>query len=117
MTDQQQLQEPTIDDADQDTFNPLSEKAKDKEKSFQKMFAFIRKPFMLSRNKSGTIHATILEGNVLETMQLSSLRIASKIKRLIRDEFGFRPPKQMVAELVEELQDQADDTPLEVDDD
>lgn len=114
MTDHEKLQEPAIDDADQDAFNPLSEKAKDKEKFFQKMFAFIRKPLMLTRNKSGTIHATILEGNVLETMQLSSLRIASKIKRLIRDEFGFRAPKQMIAELVEELQDQADDTPLEV---
>ncbi len=69
---------------------------------------------MLSRNKSGTIHATILAGDVLETMQLTSARIGSKIKKLIRDEFGFRASKQMVAELVEELQDQTNDTILEV---
>jgi putative DNA primase/helicase len=114
MIKQEKLPELVVDDDDAETHNPLSEKAKEKEKFFQKMFAFIRSPFMLSRNKSGTIHATILAGDVLETMQLTSARVGSKIKKMISDEFGFRAPKQMVAELVEELQDQANDAPLEV---
>lgn len=114
MIEQDKLPEQVVDDSDHELHNPLSEKAREKEKFFQKMFAFIHDQFMLSRNKSGTIHATILAGDVLETMQLTSARIGSKIKKLIRDEFGFRAPKQMVAELVEEMQDQANDTPLEV---
>lgn len=114
MTDNEKLPEQAVDDNDEDTRNPLSKRAREKEKFFQKMLAFLQGHFMLSRNKSGTIHATILVGDVLETMQLDSARIGSKIKKMIRDEFGFRAPKQMVAELLEELQDQADDTPLEV---
>jgi hypothetical protein len=114
MIEQEKLPEQVVDDSGDELHNPLSEKAREKEKFFQKMFAFVQGQFMLSRNKSGTIHATILAGDVLETMQLTSARIGSKIKKLIRDEFGFRASKQMVAELVEELQDQANDTTLEV---
>jgi hypothetical protein len=102
------------DERDEDAQNPLSEKAIEKEKFFQKMLAMISGKLMLTRNKSGTTHATILAGDVLETMQLTSARIGSKIKKMIRDEFGFRAPKPMVAELIEELQDQANDAPLEV---
>lgn len=114
MTNQEEMPEQAVDDCGEDTHNPLSEKAREKEKFFQKMFAFIQGQFMLSRNKSGTLHATILSGEVLETMQLNSVRIGSKIKKMIRDEFGFRASKQMVAELVEELQDQANDNLLEI---
>jgi len=81
MTDNEKLPEQAVNDNDEDTHNPLSERAREKEKFFQKMLAFLQSHFMLSRNKSGTIHATILVGDVLETMQLDSARIGSKIKK------------------------------------
>jgi putative DNA primase/helicase len=114
MTNQEKVPEQVGDDSDDDTHNPLSRKAKDKEKYFQKVLAIVRSPFMLSRNKSGTVYATVLASNVFETMPLTSPRIHTKIKKIIRDKCGIRAPKQMIAELVEELQDQADDAPLEV---
>lgn len=115
MTNQEKLPEQVVDDTDDDdTHNLLSKKAKDKEKDFQRKFAFVHSQLTLSRNKSGTVHATILTNNVLETMPLTSVRIGTKIKKIIRDKFGIRATKQMIAELIEELQDQADDAPLEV---
>jgi hypothetical protein len=114
MTNAEKLPDQVTDDGDEDKHNPLGEKAKEKEKYFQKMLAFILSMIMLSCNKSGTIHATILTGNVFETMLLTSVRIGSKIKKMIRDKFDFRATRQMIAELIEELQDLADDTTLEV---
>lgn len=114
MTTQEKLPEQPDDDGKKETYSPLSEKDRDKEKYFLKMYNFIESQFMFSRNKSGTVHATTLADDVIETMQLNSARMSSKIKKLIRAKFGFRPSKQLIAELMEELQDQTDDTPLEV---
>lgn len=38
---QESLREPVVDDCDDDTHNPLSDKAKEKEKFFQKLFTHI----------------------------------------------------------------------------
>lgn len=114
MSKKEKLPNKTVDGDDEDLHNPLGEKAREKEKFFQKMFGFIFEKFIFTRNKSGTIHATLFVGDVLETMPLNSARIGIKIKKMIRDEFSFRAPKHMVAELVEELQDQGSDTTLEV---
>lgn len=114
MPTQEKLPEQPDDDSDKDTYNPLSEKDRDKEKFFLKMCDAIESQFMFSRNKSGTVHATTLADDVIETMPLTSTRMSSKIKRLIRTKFNFRPSKQLIAELMEELQDQTDDTALEV---
>jgi hypothetical protein len=107
------LPEKAVDESGNDAYNPLSDKAKNNEKAFQKIFGFVEAQFMMTRNKSGTIHATSVSDRGVETLPLNSPRMGSKIKRMIRDEFGFRATKYMIAELVEELQDTAQDTPLE----
>lgn len=114
MATQEKLPEQPSDDDNKDTYNPLSEKDRDKEKLFLKMYDAIESQFMFSCNKSGTVHATTLADDVIETMPLNSTRMSSKIKKLIRAKFNFRPSKQLIAELMEELQDQTDDTALEV---
>jgi hypothetical protein len=114
MTNQEQLPGQAVKDSDEESPSALSAQAKKKEKIFQRVLAFIRRQFMLTRTKSGIIHATILADGVLETMPLNSIRIGSKIKKLIREEYRFRATKQMIAELVEELQDEASDASLEV---
>jgi len=114
MPTQEKLPEQPDDDGNKDTYNPLSEKDRDKEKFFLKMYDSIESGFMFSCNKSGTVHATTLVDDVIETMQLNSERMSSKIKKLIRTKFNFRPAKALIAELMEELQDQTDDTALEV---
>jgi hypothetical protein len=102
-----------VDVGNNDAHNPLSDKAKDNEKFFQKVYGFVENQLALTRNKSGTIHATFMPDRVLETVPVKSARMGSKIKKMIRDEFRFRAPKQMIAELIEELQDTAQDMPLE----
>lgn len=114
MTNKEKLPEQVVDDSDDDTHNPPSKKAQDKEKYFQKVYAHVENELMLSRNKSGTVHATMPTARGLETMRLTSPRLNIKVKKITREKFGIRASKQMIAELIEELQDQADDAPLEV---
>jgi len=103
-----------VDAPNNDAHNPLSDKAKNNEKFFQKVYSFVEDQIMMTRNKSGTVYATFGSERGFETLPLTCTRMSSKIKRMIRDEFEFRAPKHMIAELVEELQDTAQDISLEV---
>lgn len=103
-----------VDDADNGAYNPLSDKAKNNEKFFQRVYGFVEDQIMMTRNKSGTVYATFGSERGVETLPLACARMSSKIKRMVRDEFDFRAPKYMIAELVEELQDTAQDMPLEI---
>jgi len=113
-TQEQPPEKPVGDSDDESPPSPLSVQAKKKEKAFQRIFAYIDDQVMLTRTKAGTVHATILINQTLDTMPLNSSRLGSRIKKLIRDKFKFRPVKQLIAELIDELQDVAEDKSLEV---
>lgn len=101
--------------ADDDTGNCFisSENASKKDKVFQRALAVVNEQIMLTRDKSGTCHVTLTAGSGYETMPLDAPRLAREVKRMVRKATKARPPKTLIAELVEELVDDADSLAIE----
>ena len=114
MNSQNKLPVEVVKDDDEQGYGTLSGKALAKEKLFQKNLVIIHDSIIITRNKSGIRHATTSENGIFDTMTLQSSRLANKVKRLLREKTGIRVSKQMVAELIEELHEEADNKSLEV---
>jgi putative DNA primase/helicase len=114
MDSQNELPVEVVEDDDVQGYGTLSGKALAKEKLFQKMLAIIGDWIIITCNLAGMRHATTSDNGIFDTTTLQSSRLANKVKRVIRERMGIRVSKQMVAELIEELHEEADNKTLEV---
>ena len=114
MINQEQLLDQNVESDDVDARGPFGQKAKAKERDFQKALAIVTDLVTITRDKSGARHATTSSGDIYDTTHLNAARLSSKIKKAIREKTGVRISKPMLAELMEELHEQADGTVLEV---
>jgi len=113
MTNQIELPDQVSDD-DAQEYGALSGKALANEKLFRKLLDISRDCIVITRNRSGTRHATTSDNGIFETTSLQSSRLTNKIKRVLRVKTRMRVSKQMVTELIEELLEEADDETIPV---
>jgi hypothetical protein len=114
MNSQDELPVENVEEDDAQEYGALSGKALAKEKLFQKLFAIIYDWIILTCNMSGILHATTTDNGIFDTMSLRSPRLGNKIRRELRERTGLRVSKQIVAELIEELHEEADNNALPV---
>lgn len=107
-------------DADDDTGNSFTTttskgqpKLTDKESMMQDAYAIIRATTLLSRNKAGQCHVTFTDGDGFETMVLGTASSNRRIKRTIFRETKKRFSAQPIADLTDQLYDDADDPATE----
>ena len=113
MNNQKELPD-EADDDDAQEYGALSGKALAKEKLFQKMLGIVHAWITITCNMAGTRHATTSDNGIFDTTSLHSSRLANKIKRMLRERTGNRVSKQLVAELIEELHEEADNDTLPI---
>lgn len=114
MTNPEKLLARNVEADDAEARGPFGEKAKAKEKHFQKALAIVTDLVIITCDKSGVRHATTAVGDIYDTTHLNAARLGSKIKKAIREKMGVRISKTMLAELIEELYEHADSTALEI---
>jgi hypothetical protein len=114
MNSQNEVPVEVVEDDDAQGYGALSGKALAKEKLLQKRLDILRDSIIVTRNMSGIRHATTSDNGIFDTTSLQSSRLANKIKKILRERTGIRVSKQMVAELIEELHEEADTNTLPV---